>query len=475
MKPPFAKTLKETSFARVQKVWLVIRSEVAVESLENVSLTPTALTLLCVKARNAEIHAKLLTLVEPTRFVALLATLSHVDVHQAPKAILRSHVTPSNALTTMNANCKSLASTPNVSIHALCQMLAAKTQSAQLKIMSEFVRACLEQLETHCWAASNFNTAVRIISAQHQQNATMEFATPSAPPREIVWLTNFVFRMSVNRPAKATQLVQTSNSVRTTFAFKNQSARLTRIVKSEKNAQKTPSDDRNAEMLALEEVCVAGTLSASREIMTPSANANKDSTRMEKSVGRSSASRTMTVATTRDARTTCARSSALWESHAVKMPSAQPKTTNKFANASLDTSETRKCLARSSTSVKAHLVDLAQPVRTTADHTNVPASLDLLEMPQLWDASGPLNVKSMTTVQRQPSVFRRTEFQNVEMFVKLSLADQMLSAKLKIMLRSAYAATAMMEILKTRWMDANQSQVHATRTLTVHLMLTAMD
>lgn len=118
------------------------------------------------------------------------------------------------------------------------------------------------------------------------------------------------------------------------------------IVTLENIVQLTRMDAPSVKMFVLEDSCAVEMLSASREIIMPSANVNKDSIPMERFVGRSNVNRTTTVAMIKDVTTTCARSSVSWENLAVKMHSALLRITNKFVNVNQASLATRLRVAK---------------------------------------------------------------------------------------------------------------------------------
>lgn len=88
-------------------------------------------------------------------------------------------------------------------------------------------------------------------------------------------------------------------------------------------------------------------------------------------------------------------------------------------------------------SVKAHLVQLVQRVATIVDHSSVYANRDSSEIPTIMVVKSLKNVKSITTVLRQPSVYLKMERTSVKMFAKMSNVASTLIALLKIMQHSA--------------------------------------
>jgi hypothetical protein len=69
--------------------------------------------------------------------------------------------------------------------------------------------------------------------------------------------------------------------------------------------------------------------------------------------------------------------------------------------------------------VKALHAVLAQLAKTIVDLSDVHVPKDLLETPTQLDVKKLLNVKSTMTVQKLLSVFKKMEFQNAKMFVKV--------------------------------------------------------
>jgi hypothetical protein len=212
-------------------------------------------------------------------------------------------------------------------------MLVAKMQCVQLTTMLEFVRVKLEPQETHYWAVFNFNTAAQTINVQPEQNVTMEFVTQFARAQEIVSLTRCVFKVFASQHAKAIQHALTSSTVKTTFVFKNQSALMMKIVRSENTAQLIQMEDQNAKMFAVEDSCVEETQIALQEITTPNVNAKVDSTLMERYAERLNVKQTTSVQMTNVVKTTCARLFVSWVHLAEKMLCAQLQIMNKSVNA----------------------------------------------------------------------------------------------------------------------------------------------
>lgn len=198
-------------------------------------------------------------------------------------------------------------STLSALIPVHCLMLVVKMQSARLKIMLEFVLASLEQPAIHYLDAFNFNTAVETTNVQLEQIATTEYAAQYARTQETVWQIKCVFRACANLLARPTQLVQTSNTARTTFAFKNQNVLSMKTVMLVSNALSTQMEDQSAKMFAVADSYAAGTQSVSLETTMLNANARKDFILMERFVERLNANQTTIAVTTNGVTITCVK------------------------------------------------------------------------------------------------------------------------------------------------------------------------
>lgn len=165
---------------------------------------------------------------------------------------------------------------------------------------------------------------------------------------------------------------------------------------------------------------------------------------MEKVAGKSNVNQTMNVAMIKCAKITCARLFVFWVNHADLMHCALLKTTSKFANVNQDSQETRKWDVLYWISAKILPVDQELLAKTVEDRSDVSAQLVWLEMLTRMVAKRLLNARLMMTVLKPLNVFRKMEFQNVEMFVRKLLADQMLTARLKYIRLPVFAAMDMM-------------------------------
>lgn len=186
-------------------------------------------------------------------------------------------------------------------------MLVVKTPFVQLIIMLVFVHANLEQLETLFLAAFKFNIVALTTNVQPELSATMEFVTPSAQVPEIASPIKCVFKVFVSQPAKATQPVLTSNTVKITFVFKSQNVSTMKIVRLENIVRSIQMDDQNAKKSVVEGSCAAETQIVSPEIITLNVNAKQDSTLTEKFAERLNAKQTANVAMTNVAKIICAK------------------------------------------------------------------------------------------------------------------------------------------------------------------------
>lgn len=149
------------------------------------------------------------------------------------------------------------------------------------------------------------------------------------------------------------------------------------------------------------------------------ARANKDSLVTHKLVAvASNAKQTKIVPPINCARITFAKSPVSLANHAVKTPSALRKITNKYAIASPVSAVILSCVARPSTSVEMPHADQEPIVKTTKEHSIVPAEMVSSVIPTMKAVVLLSNAKQIAIVPFRPNVLRVEPVPSVATFAK---------------------------------------------------------
>lgn len=338
---------------------------------------------------------------------------------------------------------------------------------ALLKIMLEFAHVNQEPRVIHCWAVFQFNIVQLTTNVRPEQFVGLAFAQQFVHRIVNVSLTNCAYKEFVSQHAMTIQLVPISNSVRIMCAHKRFDAVAMTIACSMNIALSTRTVDLNVKMLAKDDSYADEMPNVQLEITRDCVHVKKVLPMMARvDVVELNANVTMNAVRINSVTRIFVNWSVRVVNRVAKKQFALLKVIVRYATVNRATVVIHMNSVMQLIIVVIHLAALALCAPITKEHSTVHAAMGTLVIHIMKDVAWHLNVKAMLIVQQVPNVFNRIVNQNVEMFVKMSTADQILIASLRIISAfvNVYLAMVVKRLIRLSAADHCQFHVHCLPT-----------